>query len=424
MDTEPAREHRRRRGGPTAERRVRVLVAEDDPAVRAALVGLIQTEPRLELVGEVSSAIDAVELAAEQQPDVAVIDVRMPGGGGSAAARGIKRRSPETRMLAFSAVDDRETVLEMLEAGVVGYLVKGSSIESIVDSIEQAAEGQSSLSVEVTGDVIEELVGQLSVRRRAEDRRRAREGRVRRAIDSDGALGMVFQPICDLASREPVGAEALARFRMPPERGPERWFAEAGEVGLRDELELAALRKALSSLAELPKGVFLSVNISPDTLRSAPVRRMLGAVDADRVVVEVTEHTPVENYDALNDALERLRGLGVRLAIDDAGAGFASLRHILRLAPEFVKLDRTLIDGIEHDRSHQALAAGLITFANKIDATIVAEGIERAEQLQALRELGVTWGQGFLLARPAPLPLGRISQSGNGSGATTAAGAN
>jgi EAL domain-containing protein (putative c-di-GMP-specific phosphodiesterase class I) len=151
---------------------------------------------------------------------------------------------------------------------------------------------------------------------------------------------------------------------------------------------------------------------------------MLGTVDADRIVVEVTEHTPVENYDVLNDALDRLRGLGVRLAIDDAGAGFASLRHILRLAPEFVKLDRTLIDGIEHDRSHQALAAGLITFANKIDATIVAEGIERAEQLHALRELGVTWGQGFLLARPAPLPLGRISQSGDGSGATTAAGAN
>lgn len=405
----------------TAKRRIRVLVAEDDAGVRAALVGLIQVEPSFELVGEVSSASDAVEVAAKQQPDVAVIDVRMPGGGGATAARGIKRKSPETRMLAFSAADDRETVLEMLEAGVVGYLVKGSSIESIVESIEQAAEGQGSLSVEVTGDVIEALVGQLSVRRRTEDRRRARENRVRRAIEDADALGMVFQPICDLATREPLGAEALARFHIAPARGPERWFAEASEVGLRRELELAALRAALSSLSQLPKGVYLSVNISPVTLRSAPVRKALGAVDAARVVVEVTEHTPVEDYDALNDALARVRALGVRLAIDDAGAGFASLRHILRLAPDFVKLDRTLIDGIERDRSHQALAAGLISFATKIDATIVAEGIERPAQLRALRDLGVTCGQGFLLARPAPLPLGRISQR-NGAGSRAAAG--
>jgi EAL domain-containing protein (putative c-di-GMP-specific phosphodiesterase class I)/DNA-binding NarL/FixJ family response regulator len=390
----------------TTKRHIRVLVAEDDPAVRAALVGLIQAEPSFELVAETASAADAIELAGQQQPDVAVIDVRMPGGG-PAAARGIKRKSPDTRMLAFSAADDRATVLEMLEAGVVGYLVKGSSIESIVDSVEQAAGGQGSLSVEVTGDVIEELVGQLSVRRRAEDRRRTRESRVRRAMESEGALGIVFQPICDLNTGKAVGAEALARFHVPPERAPDRWFAEASEVGLRRELELMALRNAFSHLSELPKGLFLAVNISPATLRTAPFRKAMGDVDAKRIVLEITEHTPVEDYDALNDALQRVRMLGARLAIDDAGAGFASLRHILRLAPDFVKLDRALIDDIEHDRSHQALAAGLISFATKIDATIVAEGIERDGQLRALRELGVSCGQGFLLARPAPLPLAR-----------------
>jgi EAL domain-containing protein (putative c-di-GMP-specific phosphodiesterase class I)/DNA-binding NarL/FixJ family response regulator len=389
----------------TTKRHIRVLVAEDDPSVRAALVGLIQAEPSFELVGETASAADAIELAGQEQPDVAVIDVRMPGGG-PAAVRGIKRKSPGTRMIAFSAADDRATVLEMLEAGVVGYLVKGSSIESIVDSVEQAASGQSSLSVEITGDVIEELVGQLSVRRRAEDRRRQREFRVRRAMESD-TLGIVFQPICDLNTGKAVGAEALARFHVSPERAPDRWFAEASEVGLRRELELVALRHALSNLSELPKGLFLSVNISPTTVRTPSFRKTMEGVDAKRIVLEVTEHTPVEDYDALNDALKRVRVLGARLAIDDAGAGFASLRHILRLAPDFVKLDRTLIDDIEHDRSHQALAAGLISFAKKIDATIVAEGIERDGQLRALRELGVSCGQGFLLARPSPLPLAR-----------------
>jgi EAL domain-containing protein (putative c-di-GMP-specific phosphodiesterase class I)/DNA-binding NarL/FixJ family response regulator len=390
------------------KRHIRVLVAEDDPAVRAALVGLIQAEPNFELVGETASAADAIDLAGQEQPDVAVIDVRMPGGG-PAAVRGIKRKSPETRMLAFSAAEDRATVLEMLEAGVVGYLVKGSSIESIIESVEQAAGGQGSLSVEITGDVIEELVGQLSVRRRAEGRRRQRESRVRRAMESEGALGVVFQPICDLNTGKPVGVEALARFHVPPERGPDSWFAEASEVGLRRELELVALRHALSHLSELPKGLFLSVNISPATLRSAPFRKAIAAVDAKRIVLEVTEHTPVQDYDALNNAVERVRAVGARLAIDDAGAGFASLRHILRLAPDFVKLDRTLIDNIERDRSHQALAAGLISFARKIDATIVAEGIERAGQLRALRDLGVSCGQGFLLARPAPLPLAQVA---------------
>src|SRR6266516_6576831 len=229
----------------TTKPHIRVLVAEDDPTVRAALVGLIQAEPSFELVGETASAAAAIALAAQEQPDVAVIDVRMPGGG-PAAARGIKRKSPDTRMLAFSAADDRATVLEMLEAGVVGYLVKGSSIESIVDSVEQAAGGQGSLSVEVTGDVIEELVGQLSLRRRVEGRRRTRESRVRRAMESEGALGILFQPICGLNTGRPVGAEALARFHVAPERGPERWFAEASEVGLRRELELMALRNAFS----------------------------------------------------------------------------------------------------------------------------------------------------------------------------------
>lgn len=395
----------------TANRTIRVLVAEDEPSVRAALAALIRAEPSFELVGEVANATDAIDVAEIEQPDVAVIDVRMPGGGGAAAVRGIKRKSPETRMLAFSAADDRATVLEMLEAGVVGYLVKGSSIESIVDSVAQAAEGQGSLSVEVTGDVIEELVGQLSVRRREEDRRRVRESRVRKAIESDGALGVVFQPIYDLAAGTTVGVEALARFHIAPERPPDRWFAEAGEVGLRRELELAALDTALSHLSELPKGLFLSVNISPATLRGAPFRRAMDSVDAKRVVVEVTEHMPVQDYDALNAALDRVRSLGVRLAIDDAGAGFASLRHILQLAPDFVKLDRTLIDDIERDRSHQALAAGLISFAQKIDATIVAEGIERNAQLRALRQLGVNCGQGFLLARPAPLPLASAANS-------------
>jgi EAL domain-containing protein (putative c-di-GMP-specific phosphodiesterase class I)/DNA-binding NarL/FixJ family response regulator len=382
---------------------IRVLLAEDDAALRAALAEVIRVEPTLELVDAVPDAAQAVDAAAREQPDVAVVDVRMPGGG-RAAARGIKRRSPETKILALSAHDDRTTVLEMLEAGADGYLVKGSSIEVIVDSIRQAAAGRGSLSAEVTGEVIGELVGQLSVRRRTEERRRVRENRIRRALERD-TLDVVFQPICDLDDRQPVGAEALARFRGPPERGPEDWFAEASEVGLRGDLELAAARAALAELSSLDRGVYLSLNLSPATLTTGSFRKLLDGADGARVVVEVTEHARIDDYESLNHTLSRVRSLGVRLAIDDAGAGFASLRHILRLAPEFIKLDRTLIAGIERDRSRQALAAGLISFAEKIDSTIVAEGIERPTELDALVALGVSYGQGYFLARPAPLPL-------------------
>ena len=291
----------------------------------------------------------------------------------------------------------------MLEAGADGYLVKGSSIETIVTSIERAARGQGSLSVEVTGSVIEELAGLLHARRRTEERSRRREERVRHALDDD-VVHAVFQPICTLAGST-VGAEALARFRGPPSRGPVRWFAEADEVGLLRELELAAVRAALAALPALPDHVFLSVNVSPATLATPGFLRLVAASDGARVVVEITEHARIHDYESLREALEAVRELGARIAIDDAGAGFASLRHILRLEPEFIKLDRTLIDGIESDRSRQALAAGLISFAEKIDATIVAEGIERPAEVEKLSELGVRYGQGFFFARPAPLPL-------------------
>ena len=122
-------------------------------------------------------------------------------------------------------------------------------------------------------------------------------------------------------------------------------------------------------------------------------------------MIEVTEHAPIADYKRLNAAVDTLRALGVRFAVDDAGAGFASLRHILRLAPDFIKLDRTLINGIQSDRSRQALAAGLISFAERIDATIIAEGIEKLAELNMLASLGVGHGQGFFLARPGPLPL-------------------
>jgi EAL domain-containing protein (putative c-di-GMP-specific phosphodiesterase class I) len=168
-------------------------------------------------------------------------------------------------------------------------------------------------------------------------------------------------------------------------------------------LELLAIRRALERLAELPRSVHMAINASPATLLTPGFYDLIASISAQRIVVEITEHAPVEDYDALTASLSELRARGGRVSIDDTGAGFASLSHILRLSPNFIKLDRSLTSGIEDDRSLQALAAGLISFSDTIGATIIAEGIERDEQVAALLALGVPCGQGYLIARPAPL---------------------
>jgi len=217
----------------------------------------------------------------------------------------------------------------------------------------------------------------------------------------------VFQPIADLRNGRIAGLEALSRFSLEPKQGPDRWFAEAGDLGLVVELEMAAARAAFQHLHQLPPGAYLSVNLSPESVASPMFSTIFLQAPVEGVVVEITEHAPVGDYVALADALREFRERGGRLAVDDAGAGFASLRHILRLAPDLIKLDVTLTRHIDSDQASQAMAGALTTFASKTQATIVAEGIETPEELAALRDLGICHGQGFLLARPGPLPLER-----------------
>ena len=200
---------------------------------------------------------------------------------------------------------------------------------------------------------------------------------------------MVFQPIVDLETEEVVGLEALARFPADPDRPTQAWFTEAAAVGLRLELELAAIEAALAALAEAPAGPYLSVNAMPDTLASEGLAALLTNAPADRLVLEITEHAPVRDYEGLNKAMQRMRGRGIRLAVDDAGSGFASLRHILQLAPDMIKIDNALTHNVYKDPARRALAAGLISFAAELGATIIAEGIETRQELDALRVLGV-----------------------------------
>jgi PAS domain S-box-containing protein len=218
-------------------------------------------------------------------------------------------------------------------------------------------------------------------------------------------LRMVFQPIMGLDGSV-AGVESLARFSGPPNRSPDQWFAEASEVGLGVELELLAVRLAVAQLAALPEG-YVAVNLSPTSLLSDELRRLVADVSfpSTRVVIELTEHVEITRYDDVRAAIDELRALGMRLAVDDAGSGFASLKHILELRPDFIKLDRTMVAGIATDPARRALAAALADFASSIGARVVAEGVEAIDELQAVRVAGIGWAQGYLFGQPSPPPV-------------------
>ena len=228
--------------------------------------------------------------------------------------------------------------------------------------------------------------------------------RIRSVLDGEG-LSIVFQPIVELSGGDVLAAEALCRFATQPHRPPDRWFAEAVEVNLGVELELAALRAALDRIDEVSAGVRLSLNLSPVALCDPRILEEIARVPGSRLAVELTEHAPVANYAALEAALRVPRARGVQLMIDDAGAGFASLKHIVGLHPDVIKLDLSLTRDIDTDPVRRALAAALVAFARDIGAIIVAEGIETRGELEALRALGVTHGQGYHLAPPGSGPV-------------------
>jgi EAL domain-containing protein (putative c-di-GMP-specific phosphodiesterase class I) len=218
-----------------------------------------------------------------------------------------------------------------------------------------------------------------------------------------------LQPIVDLGSGTVVGAEALARF-IDVEGSPlptESTFLDAHALDLGVELELAVVKLALRAEGRLPEGLYLALNASPALLGHEELETLVARGDRGHsLVVELTEHQPVEDYAELDAALGRLRAHGVRVAVDDVGSGFASFRHVTRVNPEILKLDRTLVCGIDEDPVRQSLASAIVAFARDVGAIVVSEGIENQSELACLMGLAVGCGQGFYLARPE---LGRVN---------------
>ncbi len=213
-------------------------------------------------------------------------------------------------------------------------------------------------------------------------------------------IATVFQPIVSLADGRTVGYESLSRFRAEPQRGPDRWIAEAHAVGLGLEIEVECVRRACRLRSTIPSGAYLSVNMSPDAILAPEMEAALGTESLEGLVIEITEHDAVSDYARLAARLADYRGRGAKVAIDDAGAGHASMRHVTQLSPDYIKIDRSLIHDVHLDYAKRALVRSMVTLEKDLGASVVAEGIESTEELRTLRELGVPLGQGYLLARP------------------------
>jgi EAL domain-containing protein (putative c-di-GMP-specific phosphodiesterase class I) len=244
------------------------------------------------------------------------------------------------------------------------------------------------------------MLGEAIVDDLDEHRSRARmRAEIQRLIDKRD-LRTAYQPIIDVRSELCVGIEALARFPAPFSK-PEWAFAASHDVGLGLELERLVIHQAWKLLPRLGPDQYLAINVAPHALVELARRANARAeLPLEQLVVEVTEHAVVDCYRPLLKELAPLRERGLRIAVDDAGAGYASLRHVLELRPDFIKIDRSLIHGIARDHAQQVAVAAFLSLAADLNARVVAEGVERAEDLEVAIGLGVYAAQGFLLGKP------------------------
>lgn len=382
-----------------------VLVVDDNPA-NVTLLRAILERAGLRNVRSYTDSREAVA-SLHQQPDLALIDLHMPHLDGYAVLERLAERAAGSYLptVVLTADASPEALRRALQSGAQDFITKPfDAAEVLLRSRNLLQTGFLHQELRQHNRWLRSKVDEQRAGVQAERGERAKQEARISAVLRNQALEMVYQPVTDLASGRVVGVEALARFPGEPPRTPDVWFAEAERVGMGVDLQLLAVQHALAALDKLPPDVFLAVNLTPSLVLD-PGRRLLRMAEPvlDRLVLELTEQTPVENYEVLIAAVSPFREEGARLAVDDTGAGYAGLQHLIALTPDIVKLDLSLTRGVDRDPARRALASALVQFGGDTGARVVAEGVETTGELNALRALEVPWAQGYRIARPQSL---------------------
>lgn len=369
----------------------KVLVVDDDPDTRAWLERMLQLEGHR--VISAGSACEARDCLRREPADLMLTDVWMPGEGGISLLRSIGAEVPELPVVLMTADATRDAVDAAFEHRAFHLLRKPITRAALARTVRRALSARQ-----------EQVEAAAAVEERRD--RQSRRFSMRRVFEAAmDELYMDYQPILD-ASGAVFGHEALVRTRHPEVPHPGVFFELGRATGGLGGLA-ARIREAAPAPFSSSRGGTLFINLLPSDLEDpslyepdTPLARM-----AERVVLEITERAPLRMSPELERRVALLRELGYRLAVDDLGAGYAGLSSLAALEPDIVKLDRSLVSGVDRSPKRQRLVRSIACLCSEEGAQVVAEGIERVEERDSLRELGCTLFQGFLFARPAsPFP--------------------
>ncbi len=371
-----------------------VFVADDEEAVVDVLQAVIATDPSLRFVGAANDADAAIAGVALIQPDFALLEVRMPGGGGIHAAREIRRREMPTKIVALSAHEDADTIIAMVGAGADAYVPKADPTEKIVRAIHRVVDrGWQDERTDIPTVIAPPL-----------PQRKERASRVARAI-LEGAVTPGFEPIVDVATREVIGVDARPRVRLWPDRAYDGWLADAAAEDLLVDFELTAFRAALPVIDWLPDDVFVEFQITATTAAHPRFRRAVGALDR-RIVLgfSALEILSQDGRDGLVSSIAEFRRHGIGISARDVGPGIEGLRQLARLSPDHAWLDPTITRGLGHSFTVHSVAATVVACADEAGAQVVADGVTSMAQFDELLTLRVEMAAGPLLGKPMERP--------------------
>jgi EAL domain-containing protein (putative c-di-GMP-specific phosphodiesterase class I) len=369
-----------------------VLVDDDDNLLRAFGRALERAGHDVTRVGDGRAACELMASIDMKEIDVVVTDLSMPGAGGLDVMRAAHRLDPDLPVLLMTGLPSVETAVQALERGAFRYLLKPIEPDVLREAVERAVELRNASRVRAPH--VSSVPNPPSSRARLE-----LSARFDTALQR---LWMAFQPIVSFGEKRIHAYEALVRTDEATLVRPDHFFNAAEQLGRVQELG-RTIRSAVSlSMADAPEDSLIFVNLhasdlADDELYSAgsPL-----APYAQRVVFEITERASLERFRDIQDRVASLRAHGYRIAVDDLGAGYAALSSLASLQPEVVKLDMSLVRGVDQQPIKRRLVASLQTLGEPLGITLIAEGVETVAERDTLLQIGCDLFQGYLFARP------------------------